>query len=178
MPVPFRVISMVLTCTGAQCRPPWAVIDHATRDRQLCRYVAMASSEKEAIDVDARDRADRHADARQPRARKRAATTASTRDVGPGHQAMLHREQRGAGARRDADLAVGILDVAIGRLGGDPEPLRDLLGVQSASQQPDDFGFALGQAPGPLHARRLPARGLEDGADSIRVEAAVARLVA
>ena len=34
---------------------------------------------------------------------------------------VLHREQRGGGARRDADLRVGVLDVAVGGLGRDAE---------------------------------------------------------
>ena len=39
---------------------------------------------------------------------------------------VLHRPQRGGGAGRDADLVVDVLDVVIGGLGRDEEPVGDL----------------------------------------------------
>ena len=45
-----------------------------------------------------------------------AARSARHREFSPGEQAVLHREQRRARARRDADLRVGVLDVVVGRL--------------------------------------------------------------
>ena len=61
-----------------------------------------------------------------------------------------------AGARRDADLGVGVLDVAVGGLGRDAERPGDLLGLQAAREQADDLGLALGQ---PRRAARAAARG-------------------
>ena len=56
-------------------------------------------------------------------------------------------------------LRVGVLDVAVGGLGRDPERARDLLGLQAAGEQADDLGLALGQPRRPLdpRARRCPA---------------------
>jgi hypothetical protein len=36
------------------------------------------------------------------------------------HERVLDREERGGRARRDADLAVHVLDVVVGGLGRDP----------------------------------------------------------
>ena len=88
---------------------------------------------------------------------------------------MLHREQRGRRARRNADLAVGVLDVGVGGLDRDPERVRDLLGLQPAREQADDLRLAIGQPRRPLDPRRRPARGLEHRRDGVGVEAAGAR---
>ena len=75
---------------------------------------------------------------------------------------MLHREQGRAGAGRDADLPVRVLDVAVGGLRRDPERPGDLLGLQAASEHPDHFGLALGQ----------PCRALDSNAVTAVLEAA------
>jgi hypothetical protein len=57
---------------------------------------------------------------------------------------MLHRKQGGRRTARDADLSVGILDVAVGGLRRDLERGRNLLGLQAAREQADNRCLALG----------------------------------
>ena len=66
----------------------------------------------------------------------------SRADVG---EAVLDREQRGAGARFDADLAVEALQVIVDRLGRDAEQTRDLLHRQSACHNAQHLDLAFGQ---------------------------------
>ena len=44
---------------------------------------------------------------------------------------VLHRPESGGGSGRDADLRVDVLDVVVGRLGGDDEPVGDLAGREA-----------------------------------------------
>src|SRR5919197_5286710 len=89
---------------------------------------------------------------------------------------MLHREQGRRRAGRDADLAVGVLDVAVGGLYRDPEYPGDLLGLEAAGELAEDLGLALGQPGWALQSRHpFPGR-LDHGGDRVGVEAAGARL--
>ena len=89
---------------------------------------------------------------------------------------MLHREQGRRRAGRDPDLAVGVLDVAVGGLDRDPETLGDLLGLEAAGEHAEDLGLALGQPGWALQSRHpLPGR-LDHGGDRVGVKAAGARL--
>jgi len=74
------------------------------------------------------------------------------------HQSMLQREQRRTGPGGYAGLAVQALAVVVARLGGDPQPPRDLLGGQPAGEQAKHLAFALGKPGGPV-SRCLPRRG-------------------
>ena len=51
------------------------------------------------------------------------------------HDGVLHRPQRRGRARRDADLVVDMLNVMIGRLRRDEEPVGNLLRREAASRQ-------------------------------------------
>jgi hypothetical protein len=75
---------------------------------------------------------------------------------------VLHGEQRRRGAARDADLAVGVLDVAVGGLDRDPERTGDLLGLQSPCQQGDHLGLAVAQPGRALEPRGALSGGLDD----------------
>jgi hypothetical protein len=68
---------------------------------------------------------------------------------------VLHGEHRRARARRHADLRVGVLYVAVGRLRRDAEFARDLLGLKAPREEPYDLDFALGQP-----RRSLDTRGV------------------
>ncbi len=70
---------------------------------------------------------------------------------------MLHGEQGGGGPGGHADLAVGALDVRVGRLDRDPQPVRDLLGLEPAREHAHHLGLALGQPGRALEPRRLVA---------------------
>jgi hypothetical protein len=91
---------------------------------------------------------------------------------------MLHREQGRRGAGRDPDLAVGVLDVAVGGLDRDPERPRHLLGLQAARQHRDHLGLALGEPRRPLDSRYPLAGRLDHRGDRIGVEPAAACLLA
>ena len=58
------------------------------------------------------------------------------------HHRVLDRPERGGGAGRDADLVVDVLNVVIGRFGGDEETIRDLTGRESSRGQPEDIDLA------------------------------------
>src|SRR6266508_4912037 len=70
---------------------------------------------------------------------------AANREFSPCEQAVLHGEHRRARARRHANLRVGVLYVAVGRLRRDAELARDLLGLQPPREEPYDLDLALGQ---------------------------------
>src|SRR5947209_17430446 len=52
-----------------------------------------------------------------------------------GHETVLHSEQAGAGALRDTDLRIDVLDVIAGGLARDHQALRDLLVGKSARHE-------------------------------------------
>ena len=58
---------------------------------------------------------------------------------------MLHRPERGGGAGRDADLGVDVLDVVIGGLRRDVEPIGDLPRREPLRREPQHIDFAAGQ---------------------------------
>ena len=90
----------------------------------------------------------------------------------------VHREQRRRRACRDTDLAVGVLDVGVGRLDGDPECLRDLLGLQAAREQPHDLRPPIGQTGGPLDSGDGLAGGGKHRGDRFGVQTPGAHLLA
>src|SRR3954454_10330406 len=65
------------------------------------------------------------------------ASSTRSRDDG-----VLHRPQRRRGPRRHTDLAVDVLDVVIGGLGGDVEPIGDLARRESLGRQSQHVDFA------------------------------------
>jgi hypothetical protein len=67
------------------------------------------------------------------------------REFSPYGEPVLHREQRRRRTRRNADLAVGVLNMPVRCLDRDPKGTRDLLGLQAPRQQADDLGLAFGQ---------------------------------
>src|ERR1044071_441990 len=58
------------------------------------------------------------------------------------HYRMLRRPERRRGTVRDADLAIEVRKVMIGRLGADRQPLADLLCGESPSRESQHIGFA------------------------------------
>ena len=94
-------------------------------------------------------------------------------------EAVLHREQGRFGARRDAELAVDVLEVRRDRLAGDREIFRDL-GIRPAPREGDeDVGLAAGESAGEFRASaNALAAGTEDRIHHFAVEAAGARFVA
>ena len=90
-----------------------------------------------------------------------------------GEQAVLHREHRGRGPARGADLGVDVLDVIAGRLRRDDQPGGDLLVGQAAGEQ--DAGprpRARSARPGlPAPRQPVPGRG-QHGLDGVAVQAA------
>src|SRR5690349_13983228 len=62
------------------------------------------------------------------------------------HQVMFHGEQRGAGAGRDADLGVDMLDMVVGSLGRDRQRVGDLPGRVAAREQAQHLQLARAQA--------------------------------
>src|SRR5713226_434978 len=92
-------------------------------------------------------------------------------------QTVLHREEGRSSPRRDADLFVDMLDVAIGGLWRDAKAIRDLLRKQTACEQTKDFGLARRDARRVRHRDRasLMACGFENSRDGRGVEPALAR---
>ena len=60
-------------------------------------------------------------------------------------QVMLHREERRSGARGDTDLSVDVLDVVMDGALRESEPFSHLAVGVAASDQPEDFDFAVGE---------------------------------
>ena len=92
---------------------------------------------------------------------------------------MLHRPESGRGACRCADLAVDVLDVVIGGLGGDVEAIGDLLRRETPGRESQHVDLASGEPAGMLLAlaggrRWLPmSGGHEDGTARARLEYAL-----
>jgi hypothetical protein len=55
---------------------------------------------------------------------------------------VLHRPERGGGPCRDVDLAVDVLDVVIGGLGRDVEPIGDLARGESLGRESQHVDLA------------------------------------
>lgn len=62
--------------------------------------------------------------------------------VGSRNHGVLHGPERGGRARRDANLVVDVLDVMIGGLGGDVEPIGNLLRRQPLGRQAQHVDLA------------------------------------
>ena len=87
---------------------------------------------------------------------------------------MLDGEQGGRAPGRHPDLRVDVLDVVVGRLGRDHQPLGDLPGCQPEGEQAEHLRLAPGQAgrerwPG---MAAMPG-GVEDPLDGLAVEPSI-----
>ena len=60
-------------------------------------------------------------------------------------QIMFHREESGGGAGGDADLVVDVLDVVLGRFGGDRQAPGDFLIRVSLRDEAQHLDFPIGQ---------------------------------
>jgi hypothetical protein len=69
---------------------------------------------------------------------------------------VLHREHRGRGTGPNTKFGVDVLDVVVGRLRRDAQPLPDLLRRQAARQPAEHFSLSFGQICGQRrHGGRL-----------------------
>src|SRR6478672_12011684 len=90
-----------------------------------------------------------------------------------GEQAMAHGVQAGRGPAVGTDLAVDVLDVVAGCLGGDDERSGDLLVREAQGEELEDLDLPGGEARGTFLAAGDPvAGGDEDGVDGVAVEVA------
>jgi len=74
--------------------------------------------------------------------------------------------------RRDAHLRVGVLDVAIGGLDGNPKLECHLLGLQAARQHADHLSLARGETRRALDGRNLQTGRLDNGGRGIGIDPA------
>src|SRR5919106_1287132 len=94
----------------------------------------------------------------------------------PWEEAVLHGEQGGSGPGGDADLPVGVLDVAVGGLDRDSEPPGYLFRLQASCKESEDFGLPLGETGRTIDARPGLSRSLDHHRDHLRVQTAGADL--
>lgn len=87
-------------------------------------------------------------------------------------EVVLHREDRGPGARRDRGLLVDVRDVGVHRRGGDDERRRDLLLREPPRKKAQDLYLPRRESRRVLRAlTALPlACGFDDRADRIAIE--------
>src|SRR5690349_11335475 len=96
----------------------------------------------------------------------------------PNQQVVLHGEQRGSCAARDADLRVDVLHVALGGAARDHELAGDLRVRQAACHEAQHLDLAIGEIGGPRRPRSRGgvARSRQHGAHRVGVEHARATL--
>jgi hypothetical protein len=88
---------------------------------------------------------------------------------------MLHGKEGRRSPRRDADLAISVLDVTVGRFDRDTEFARELLRLRSPRQHGNHLGFALGKSGWTFQPRWRLTGAFHHGHDGIRVEPTVLR---
>src|ERR671918_519808 len=88
----------------------------------------------------------------------------------PWEEAVLHGEQGGSGPGGDADLPVGVLDVAVGGLDRDAEPPGYLFRLQASCKESEDLGLPFGETGRTLDARPGLSCGLGHHRNNLRVQ--------
>jgi hypothetical protein len=87
-------------------------------------------------------------------------------------QVVLHGEQRGRGAGRNADFVVNVLDVMAGGFGGDAETVCDFAVGKPTRQQPQHVDFTVTQVCDPRSAQRcaFACSRFDDRRDGLLIE--------